>query len=155
MKKTIIIGLGNPLKADDAVGLRVARLLKERLIDRMDVDVVEAYCGGIALVETTVGYDRAVIIDAMPKNAGEPGTIISFSPSSDICTRNSGSLHDASLCEAISACCALGEAVPREVLCWGVVPKDIESFSESLTAEIAALVPVLADRILAELDASA
>ncbi|KAF0178629.1 MAG: hydrogenase maturation protease [Nitrospirae bacterium] len=153
MKKTIIIGLGNPLRGDDAVGLRIARLLKERLADRMDIDVVEAYCGGIALVETAIGYDRAIIVDAMAKKAGEPGTVFSFTPSPDICSRNSGSSHDASLCDALSACCALGEAVPKEVFCWGIVPKDIESFSESLTGEIAPMVTVVADQIIAKLNA--
>ncbi|HSW63301.1 MAG TPA: hydrogenase maturation protease [Dissulfurispiraceae bacterium] len=152
MKKTIIIGLGNPLRGDDAVGLRIARVLKERLADRADIDVVEAYRGGIALAETAIGYERAIVIDTMAKKAGQPGTVVSFTPSPDMCSRNSGSLHDASLCDALSICCALGEAVPKDVLCWGIVPKEIETFSEALTDEIEALIPVVADQIIAKLN---
>ncbi len=153
MRKTIIIGLGNPLRADDAVGLRVARLLKERLAGRTGIDVVEIYVGGMSLVETAIGYDRAIVIDAMPQTAGPPGTIVAFTPSSGMCSRNSGSLHDASFCDALSACSALGEPVPKDILCWGIVPKDVDHFSESLSGEIAAAVPVVAEQILAKLEA--
>ncbi|HMK43389.1 MAG TPA: hydrogenase maturation protease [Dissulfurispiraceae bacterium] len=153
MGKTIVIGLGNPLKTDDGFGLHVARTLGKALAGRSDVDVTEAFCGGIALVETMCGYDEAIVVDAMPKKAGTTGTILTFAPCAETATRNSGSLHDAPLCDALAACSSLGEAVPPKVICWGVVPKDIESFGEALTDEIAAVVAVVAGQIMDHLNA--
>ncbi len=56
--KTLVLGLGNPLLGDDAVGLRVAASLRGRLPP--DVELDEDYCGGLRLMERLAGYDRAV-----------------------------------------------------------------------------------------------
>ena len=63
--KTLIIGLGNPIVSDDSVGLRVADQLKTLLADRPDVDVAEDCWGGLRLMERMIGYDRAIVIDAI------------------------------------------------------------------------------------------
>ncbi|KAA0003451.1 MAG: hydrogenase maturation protease [Thermoplasmata archaeon] len=57
--RSIIVGVGNPLLGDDAVGLEVARMLKEK-----GYDAKEAIAGGIELAEMIAGYDFAIIIDA-------------------------------------------------------------------------------------------
>ena len=62
---TLIIGLGNPLVTDDSVGLRVAAELRSRLAGRADVEVTEDYWGGLRLMEQMVGYDCAIVIDAI------------------------------------------------------------------------------------------
>jgi len=53
---TLIIGLGNPLLRDDAVGLRVARQVAAALGGREDVEVVEEACGGLRLMERMVHH---------------------------------------------------------------------------------------------------
>jgi len=45
--RTLIIGLGNPLLRDDAVGLQVARRVRAALAGRDDAEVVEESCGGL------------------------------------------------------------------------------------------------------------
>jgi len=40
--RTLILGLGNPILTDDGVGIRVARILSERLSDDPDVRIAEA-----------------------------------------------------------------------------------------------------------------
>ncbi len=72
--KTLILGLGNPLVSDDSVGLRVADELKMRLAGRADVEVSEDYWGGLRLMERMIGFDRAVVVDAIQTGA-PPGTI--------------------------------------------------------------------------------
>lgn len=67
--KTIIIGLGNPILGDDSVGWRVAELVRQ-FIERSgsphpDLEVDCLALGGISLMERMVGYDRAIIIDAL------------------------------------------------------------------------------------------
>ncbi len=72
--KTLIIGLGNPLISDDSVGLRVARRLRDVLRHRNDIEVTEDYWGGLRLMERMIGFDRAIVIDAICSGAA-PGTI--------------------------------------------------------------------------------
>ena len=63
--RTLIIGLGNPIVSDDSIGLRVAAGVKPLLADRADVEVTEDYWGGLRLMERMIGYDRAIVIDAI------------------------------------------------------------------------------------------
>ena len=63
--KTLILGLGNPLVTDDSVGLRVIEQLKPLLADRADVEVSEDYWGGLRLMERMIGFDRAIVVDAI------------------------------------------------------------------------------------------
>ena len=63
--KTLVIGLGNPIVSDDGVGLRVVQRLKTILADRDDVDVREDYRGGLQLMERMIGYERAIVVDAI------------------------------------------------------------------------------------------
>ena len=60
---TGIIGLGNPLLTDDAVGIIVARQLQELLPE--DMFIVEASAGGMELVELMLDHERIILIDAI------------------------------------------------------------------------------------------
>jgi hydrogenase maturation protease len=62
--RTLVLGLGNPLLGDDAVGLKVAALVRERLGGAPGVDVEEEEAGGLRLMERMTGYDRAILVDA-------------------------------------------------------------------------------------------
>ena len=73
--RTIIVGIGNPIRSDDSVGLVVARILRERLAGVEGIDVAELWAGGLRLVEAMAGYDRAVVIDAMATGEKPPGTV--------------------------------------------------------------------------------
>ncbi len=67
--KTLILGLGNPLITDDSIGLRVIEVLQTRLADRPDVEVSEDYWGGLRLMERMIGFDRAIVVDAIQTGA--------------------------------------------------------------------------------------
>ena len=77
---TLIIGLGNPILTDDAIGWRVVHALREFLQDEPDslpipVEITEACVGGLSLAEMMIGYRRAVVIDAIMTRGGVPGTV--------------------------------------------------------------------------------
>ncbi|MBI4727785.1 hydrogenase maturation protease [candidate division TA06 bacterium] len=150
-KSTIIIGLGNPILSDDGAGLQAARKLKEALKDRNDVEVVEAYAGGLRLLDLLVGHQRAIIIDAM-ETACEPGTIRRFSPSDLQQTRNVSSSHDASLTNALETGRALGMDMPPEVIVFGIEAAAVDNFSEALTEKVAKAVPDMIKTVMGLID---
>ena len=49
MKRTVIIGLGNPVLTDDALGPQTADILRSKLADLEHVEIIKAYCGGLSL----------------------------------------------------------------------------------------------------------
>ncbi len=68
--EALVVGLGNRLRGDDAVGLEVARLVAERM---PDVRVVEHEREPTDLIEVWEGARVAIVIDAL---AGEePGRV--------------------------------------------------------------------------------
>jgi hydrogenase maturation protease len=72
LKMPLIIGVGNIYRGDDAVGIIVARRLKDQL-DEL-VTIIELSGEGTALMEAWQGSDHVVIIDAVSSGA-VPGTI--------------------------------------------------------------------------------
>ncbi len=150
--RTLIIGLGNPLVTDDSVGLRVAAGLRARLAQRFDIAVVEDYWGGLRLMEQMVGYDRAIVVDAI-RTGAPPGTIHHLSPS-DTPTQRSASSHDMTLQTALALGRQAGLRLPENeaILLVGIEAEDILNFGETCTPAVAAAVPRAVADVLAVLD---
>ncbi|MDP2807830.1 MAG: hydrogenase maturation protease [bacterium] len=144
---TVIVGLGNPILSDDGVGIQVARKLRERIAGRPGIEVIEAYAGGLRLLDLLTGHQRAIIIDAMETGC-EPGTIRRFSPSDLQETRNVSSSHDTSLANAMETGRALGMDVPPEVIVFGIEAAVVDIFSEALSDKVAKAVPDMIETVM-------
>ena len=149
--KTVIIGLGNPILTDDSVGIKVSRTLKDRLTHSSGIDVKEVYAGGIRLMDEMIGYERAVIVDAMVTGNAVPGTIRQMSLSDVLMTKNIISSHDTNLFTAIEMGRMLGLPLPSEIKLWGIEAEDTGTFGEDLTEKVADAVQPLVEKIIYEL----
>lgn len=153
--RTVVIGLGNPILSDDSVGVKAARLLSEKLQDmpraREDVTVTELYTGGFALLEEMVGFERAVIIDAMETGTHKPGTIRSFGRSILSGTRNTFSTHSSSLEVALQMGREIGLDVPEDIRVFGIEAGDVETFGEELSEPVARALPRVVEMVMQEL----
>ena len=155
--KILVLGLGNPLVSDDSVGLRVAEKLKPLLAGRSDVEVSQDYWGGLRLMERMIGFDRAIIIDAI-KSGAAPGTVHRLTPDS-ISTQRSASAHDVNLPTALEFGRKAGVALPKneDILLVGIEAEDILNFGEQCTPAVQAAIPQAVAavlRVLAEEEAS-
>lgn len=151
---TVVIGVGNPILRDDGVGLEVARLVRRRSAGNPDLTVTELCAGGLRLMESMVGYDRAIIVDAMnpTTTAGHPptpGTVREFVPDSATPARNLRCAHDSDLAGALALARAMDMALPSEIRIFVVEAAEIGSFGEELSPLVRQAVPALVDRILA------
>lgn len=146
--KTLVLGLGNWIVADDSVGLHVAARLREILGGRDDVDVEEDYWGGLRLMERLAGYDRAIVIDAIVTGA-EPGTIHHLTPDA-IPTQRSSSAHDVNLPTALAFGRQAGVSLPadKDILLVGIEAQDILTFTEECTPAVAASIPKAVEEVL-------
>lgn len=73
MNTTRVIGLGNGLAGDDAIGVLVARKLQALHIP--GVDVIEAGMAGLTLLDYLEDAKHAIVVDAI-RSDQEEGTII-------------------------------------------------------------------------------
>ncbi len=149
--RTLLLGLGNPLLRDDSIGIRVVRAAESFVRGVPDVDVAEDYHGGLRLMERLVGYERAIIVDAVCSGAA-PGTVHRLSPHS-LPTQHSASTHDVNLPTALALGRQTGAALPADddILIFGIEAVDVLTFGEDLTPAVAAAIPAAVDLILAEL----
>jgi hydrogenase maturation protease len=74
-RKTLVLGLGNDILTDDAVGLQVVRRLAEELAGDDRVEVRETTEMGLALLDFMVGYRAVVIVDSIQTGRAPAGAI--------------------------------------------------------------------------------
>jgi len=149
--RTIVLGVGNQILGNDGVGVHVANIVKKQVNDP-NITIDEAITGGMNLLDLLIGYDKAVIIDAVKSEDGEHGEVRRI-PISDFNTMHSCNPHDVSLIEAIEMAKKMGEEkIPKEIVIIGVMLKEIPcEFGEILSDEIAAAVPEAVDLTLNEI----
>ncbi|MCJ7716789.1 MAG: hydrogenase maturation protease [Anaerolineales bacterium] len=156
--KTIIVGLGNPILTDDGVGVKVAQQL-EKIVDRdahPDLTIPEASVGGLRLMETLLGFDRVILIDAyyLHPETNTPGTIHRLTLDdlrSVTPTQHSTSAHDTSLVIALDAADKLGYKIPRNFSIYAIEVENILEFSETPTPAVARAIPIVTEQIISEL----
>ena len=150
---TRVIGLGNPMRGDDGVGVRVTRtLIAENLPD--NVQVVDGGTRGLGLVSLMEGWQRVILVDAADVGQA-PGRFVRFTPQE---ARLLGedqhlSAHEAGLRDALLLADALN-LLPEEVIIYGVQPASLE-WEDRLSSQVEASIPVLVGSILDELQADA
>jgi hydrogenase maturation protease len=155
--KTIIIGLGNPILTDDGIGVLCALEIEKSIpIEKQAViDVTEASVGGIRLMEAMVGYDRALIIDAiMSNNDHKPGTIhkLSLDDLRDISpTQHSATAHDTSLVTALDMGKRLGLLLPSQIQIFAIEVENVCDFSDTPNPEVARAIPTVTSMVLQEI----
>jgi hydrogenase maturation protease len=134
--KTLVMGIGNPILTDDAVGILVVREL-----GNVRAEVVEASIGGFSLLDYIRGYDAVIIVDAV-KLGNPPGTISILDEPQISGALHASSSHDVSFSEAITLGRTLfpGE-MPSRIVVVGIEVLDTETFSETPTEPVQKAVP--------------
>jgi hydrogenase maturation protease len=146
----MVIGIGNEYRSDDAVGLIVARRLRDILAD--SARVLELSGDGVALMETWRGAETVIIIDAMLSGA-TPGTIQRFNANSQPIPKSSFrcSTHAFSVAEAIDLSRVLDD-FPQRLVVYGIEGKNFDA-GIGLTAEVEKASDEAVRRALAEAQA--
>jgi hydrogenase maturation protease len=73
--KILLLGLGNDILTDDAIGLNVVRRLRQSLAGDDRIEVSETMEMGLALLDFIVGYRAVVIVDSIQTGQAPAGTI--------------------------------------------------------------------------------
>ncbi len=155
-RRTLVLGLGNPILGDDGVGWRVAERCAERIKTDPQLSAlaseVEVDChagGGLSLVERLIGYEQVILIDAICSGTQPPGGVTCF-PLKTLTNPGSvhtSSPHDTSLLTALELGRRLGAGVPERVIVVAVEAQNLYEFSEELSSAVQAAVAPAAERV--------
>ena len=147
--KTAIVGLGNPSHGDDGVGPVVARHVCDLLRGKANVDFFEHSASAFGLVERLIGYQRAVIVDALIGMQAEVGTVSQVEIQEP--SRCSFlSFHTAGFHDILTLARMVGLEVPSTIVVYGIAIKEPETFSENLSAGLTARLPQIVKAVAAE-----
>jgi len=147
-QRTLIIGLGNEYRHDDAVGLVVARRLREAAPE--SVLVLEETGEGASLLESWRDADTVILIDAV-RSGAKPGTVHRIDAQAQPIAKKffRFSTHAFGLAEAVELARALGRLPPRLIV-YGVEGRNFEA-GVGLSPEVQAAVEGVVEAVLAEL----
>jgi len=151
MKKVGVIGIGNPLRKDDGIGI----ILLEKLVRIKDdlpdhIEYIDGGSGWLNLLHLFARFDIVVIIDAV--NFGGKIAESRFFNSEDVISKNIQikiSTHGSDILKIIQLSKNLGEN-PDEIFIFGVQPMDMTP-GTSLSHEIQENIDLLVDNLKVEL----
>lgn len=143
-----MLGLGNELRRDDAVGMRVVQKLRQSLPDRDDVTFQEAGVAGLAILDLVSGYQNLIIIDAIETEGGKPGQIYRFSEEALGRTTWPWSVHGAGLGTILELGRRCGCHVPENVVIYAVEVEDAQTWRRGCTPQVRRAIPVVTRLIL-------
>ena len=148
--KTLVLGIGNLILSDDGAGIKVAHDVAN-LLNNPQVIVAETSGAGLSLLDSIVGYDKVIIIDAIQTKKGKAGQIYRMKPEDFSFAKHFSSPHQINLVTALELGKMLHLMMPQEITILAVEAKDITSFSEKCTPEVEQAIPEAVKMVLAEL----
>jgi hydrogenase maturation protease len=151
MKKIGVIGIGNPLRKDDGIGIVLLEKLVEIKDDLPDdIEYINGGTGGMNLLHLFAHFDIVVFIDAV--NFGGEIAESKFFNSEDVISKNIQikiSTHGSDILKIIQLSKKLGEN-PDEIFIFGVQPKDMTP-GNRLSHEIQENIDLLVNNLKVEL----
>jgi len=143
MKPFLVLGLGNEMLKDDAVGIRVAERLRGSLPP--EVEVRSTSCFGLSLLDELIDREKVLVIDSyVPVEF--VGSEIQECDLDEVGESQSTSPHFVGLGEIREIMRKLGLTFPREVHILAIPVSDPTTFSYEMTPAVAALVDEAAAR---------
>ena len=125
----LILGLGNPILGDDSAGILAVRRVKPR----DGFEIKESYYGGMRLLEDILGYDKAIIVDAIIGD--EPGKVHMIGRETLAEKGHGSTVHDVSIDQAISMAEKAGMRLPEMVII-GIEISPPTEFTENVSPEV-------------------
>jgi hydrogenase maturation protease len=154
--RILLLGMGNPILADDAIGVRLAKDFKVRLnrlasISHVSV-VEECSVGGMNLLDVVADYERLIVLDSIKTHGGIPGNWYFFTAESLRETMNLNNIHDTNFATALELGRRLGHKIPPEdeIHIFAIEVQDNITFAEAMTPPLESAYPIISNEIFQE-----
>jgi hydrogenase maturation protease len=138
--RTLVLGIGNLLWADEGFGVRALQALHSRYSFPESVQLVDGGTQGLYLLPWVQAANRMIVFDAVDFGR-EPGTLVVLRDAEipAYVGVNKMSLHQSSFEEVLSLAMLSGH-YPRDSVLIGVQPRELADFGGSLRPEVSARV---------------
>ncbi|GAB4484810.1 MAG: HyaD/HybD family hydrogenase maturation endopeptidase [Thermodesulfovibrionales bacterium] len=145
----LVLGVGNVLMKDEAVGVRAVEELERRYTMPENVQVIDGGTSGIELLSYLCEHDNLIIIDAI-KAGHPPGTVLRVE-GEDVPAqfRTRLSPHQLGISDLLAAASLTGE-MPANLVMFGIEPKEVVlelGLSDEVKGGLDRLVEVVAEEL--------
>ena len=120
-------------------------------LDDPQITVAETSEAGLSLLDSIVGYNKVIIIDAVQTQKGNAGQIYRMGPEDFSFAKHLLSPHQINLVTALELGKMLNLAMPQKITIFAVEAKDVTNFSEECTPEVEQAIPEVVKMVLEEL----
>jgi hydrogenase maturation protease len=141
--KILVLGVGNMLMGDEAVGIHIVKSLNANELPQ-NVDVVDGGTGGFHLLSYLSDYKKIIFVDASLDDRPE-GTVTVIEPKFSTDFPKSLSAHDIGLKDLIESAALLGE-LPKMFLVI-ISIKKFQDLSLELSPQISKAIPQAVETI--------
>jgi hydrogenase maturation protease len=135
----LVLGLGNDLLTDDAIGLEVARHVRSSLRPHDPISVEESVEMGLALLDLMAGYHAVLLVDAVQTGRAAAGFVHHLT-AGDLSLLPGVSPHFLGVGEVLALGRVLGYDMPARVDILAVEVSDPFTMSTQMTPALAAVV---------------
>ena len=144
----LVLGLGNDILSDDAVGLNVAREIRRRLSASDRIDVQETSEMGLSLLDYIAGFEDLVLVDAVQTGQAPPGFLHEWDLGR-LKVLPVVSPHFLGVGEVVALGRQLGLSVPRRVKIFAIEVQDPFTVKACMTPPLRRVLRSIALRVLA------
>lgn len=137
--KVLILGLGNPYRSDDGVGVAVARGFRSPC---SDVDIKHLNGEATAIINAWEDYSHVIICDAACAEGQAQTPFVAFQPLEEegvLQKETHTSSHGFGLSEAIKLGKAVGQ-IPDEIFAIGIYGQNF-AVGDSLSPQVVSVIP--------------
>lgn len=124
--RILVLGVGNILLSDEAIGVRLVEALAARYVLPDYVEIVDGGTAGMELMETMANRDHLIIADAVVSLKQPPGTVMMLCDDEvPVLFTNKISPHQLGLADVLSAL-RFTDEFPKRITLVGVIPHSLE-----------------------------
>ena len=137
-----VLGLGNDILGDDALGIRVAREVEARF--GHEVEVVASSQSGFHVMDDLLGVSRLLVVDSIQTGSTKPGTVYVLDENSIRPTQGVSS-HSLGIFEVLEVARRLSLPVPAECVILAVEAADCTTVGGGMHPDVEAAIPLVVE----------
>ena len=144
--RVLVLGLGNDILTDDAIGLRVVEAARERLAGEPDIEVKTTTEMGLALLDEIADRESVVLVDSVQTGEASPGKIHEID-SLDLSRVLTTAPHFLGIGETLALGKTLGLAMPMNVRIIAIEVADPYTLGTMMTPAVEQAVAPATERV--------
>ena len=154
--RTLLLGLGNDLRGDDAIGLHVVDYVRSLNICSTDVSIERTLVSGIHLLSYFPNYEKVCIVDSVQVKDEEIGKFWELSPEElKRCDFSMRVTHGIGIHSLLDILRMIGYENPREVKLFLIGIKKMNDYYyeclDNISSSLRNIVPCVGQQIVREI----